>query len=160
MISIIVAIDKNNLIGNKNSLPWNYPEDLKYFREITLNKTVLMGKNTFISILNRNNKPLPKRKNIVVSHDKNLKFDFENVEVVNDLEKFLTTNKNEEIFVIGGKQIYEFSLPYASRLYITHINKEYVGDTYFPKIDYEKFHLISNKVAGELNFCIYERKIK
>ncbi len=79
MISIIVAIDKNNLIGNNNSLPWNYPEDLKYFREITLNKTVLMGKNTFISILNRNNKPLPKRKNIVVSHDKNLKFDFENV---------------------------------------------------------------------------------
>ena len=119
-----------------------------------------MGKNTFISILNRNNKPLPKRKNIVVSHDKNLKFDFENVEVVNDLEKFLTANKNEEIFVIGGKQIYEFSLPYASRLYITHINKEYVGDTYFPKIDYEKFHLISNQVVGELNFCIYERKIK
>lgn len=158
MISIIVALDKNNLIGNNNQLPWNYPEDLKYFKEVTLNKTVLMGRNTFTSIINRNNKPLLKRKNLVVSHKRDLNYNFENVEVINDLELFLKTYHKEEVFIIGGRQIYEFALPYADRLYITHINKEYIGDTYFPSINYDEFNLISSKEIGDLKFCVYERK--
>ena len=121
MISIIVAIGKNNLIGKGNDLPWNYPEDLKYFRKVTSGKTVLMGENTFYSIVNRIGKPLPKRQNIVATL--NMDFSYENVLVTHDLISFLKENHDEEIFVIGGKQIYQLVLPYADRLYITHINK-------------------------------------
>lgn len=155
MISIIVALAKNNVIGKSNDLPWYYPEDLKYFKQITSNHTVLMGRNTFESILSRINKPLPNRKNIVVT--KNPDFHYDNVEVVHDLEAFLSQNHEEEIFVIGGKQIYEQVIDYAQRLYITHINKEHSGDVYFPEIDYSKYQLVSKNDLNELSFCIYER---
>ena len=120
MISLIWAMDKNNLIGIDNDLSWHYSEDLKYFKEKTTDKKVIMGENTFYSILNRIGKPLPHRKNIVATLDTNFKRD--DVEVTYDLIKFLKDNQDteEEIFVIGGKQIYALSLPYAKRLYITH----------------------------------------
>ncbi len=156
MISIIVAIGKDNLIGKGNDLPWHYPEDLKYFKETTLNKTVLMGEQTFYSIFNRINKPLPNRNNIVATLDKDFKFS--GVKVTNDLIAFLEKKHEEEIFVIGGLQIYKLALPYADRLYITHINKEYEGDVFFPEIDFSKYKLISKKETGDLAFCIYERK--
>ena len=117
-----------------------------------------MGENTFYSILNRIGKPLPHRKNIVATLDTNFKRD--DVEVTYDLIKFLKDNQDteEEIFVIGGKQIYALSLPYAKRLYITHINKEHQGNVYFPEIDYSKYNIISKKIVDVLNFVIYERK--
>lgn len=155
MISIIVAIAKNNVIGLKNDLPWHYPVDLQYFKKTTLNKTVLMGSKTFYSIINRLSKPLPNRKNIVVT--RNESFSYPGVEVVHDLISFLEKPHNEEIFIIGGKQIYETSLLYADRLYITHIDKEYKGDVFFPKIDYDKYKLISKKTIDELAFCVYEK---
>lgn len=158
MISIIVAIDKNNLIGDDEKLPWYYPEDLKYFKTKTLNKTVLMGRNTFDSIIKKNNKPLPKRNNIVVTRNKNYKCEFDNVKVINNLDEFLQAEHEEEVFIIGGEKIYKESLKYASRLYITHINKEYKGNVYFPNINYDDYNLISSKIVEELNFCIYERK--
>ncbi|HKM29904.1 MAG TPA: dihydrofolate reductase [Bacilli bacterium] len=155
MISIIVAIGRNNLIGKGNDLPWYYPLDLKYFKEKTLNKTVLMGENTFYSIVDRLNKPLPKRKSIVATL--NPEFSYPGVEVVNDLIGFLQQEHQEEIFVIGGKQIYNLALPYADRLYITHIDKDYAGDVYLPAIDYSKYQIISENIVGDLKFCIYKK---
>lgn len=158
MISLIWAMDKNNLIGKDNDLPWHYSEDLKYFKEKTAGKTVIMGEKTFYSIFDRLGKPLPKRKNVVATLDKSFKRD--DVEVTYDLFKFLEDNKDteEEIFVIGGKQIYALSLPYAKRLYITHINKEHEGNVYFPEIDYSQYNVIAKNTIDVLDFVIYERK--
>ena len=154
MISLIFAIDKNNLIGKGNDLPWYYPEDLKYFKEVTMNKTVVMGSKTFKSIYDRIGKPLPNRNNVVLSRNLNLHYD--DVLVINDLFEYLN-KQNEEIFVIGGKQVYELTLPIADRLYITHINKSYEGDVYFPEIPYDKFNKINYVVNGDLEFAVYER---
>ena len=158
MISLIWAMDKNNLIGKDNDLPWHYSEDLKYFKEKTRGKKVIMGENTFYSIENRIHKPLPGRINVVATLNKD--FHYEGVEVTFDLISYLKEHENddEDIFVIGGKQIYVLSLPYAKRLYITHINKEYEGNIYFPTIDYNNYNIINKETINELDFVIYERK--
>ncbi|MFA7075373.1 MAG: dihydrofolate reductase [Candidatus Izemoplasmatales bacterium] len=153
MISMIFAMDPTGLIGKNNDLPWNYPEDLQYFKYITLNKTVLMGVTTFESIISRLNKPLPNRKSIVASLED---FSYPGVEVINDLDNFLKKPHNEEIFVIGGKTIYELALPYADKLYITHIKKVYEGDTYLD-IDLSSFKLIKSDDNEDLTFAVYER---
>lgn len=155
MINLIVAIGKNNIIGKDNELPWHYKEDLKYFKETTMNKTVVMGQNTFYSIASMNSKLLPNRKMVVATFDKT--FSHENVEVIYDLEKYLKET-TEDVFIIGGCQIYKASLHLVDRLYITHVNKEYEGNVYFPEIDYSLFNKISQRDSGDLSFCIYERK--
>lgn len=154
MISIIVAIGVNNLIGKDNSLPWHYREDLQYFKETTLNKTVLMGEQTFYSI----GKPLPKRHSVVATLDMN--FSYDGVEVTHDLISYLKKHENDEedIFVIGGKQIYTLALPYAKKLYITHVLKEHEGNVFFPQIDYTKYDKKIIKTAPELEFCLYTKK--
>jgi dihydrofolate reductase len=155
MYSIIAAISKNNVIGKCNDIPWHYPTDLKHFKEITIGKTVLMGYHTYQSILNRLGKPLPNRKNIVLtSHE----IKEEDVIVVKDIFRFLEQKHEEEIFVIGGRQVYNLFIDQAEKLYITHIDKEFDGDTYFPLIDYSQFNLMSERIEGELRFCVYERK--
>ena len=157
MISLIVAVAKNKVIGKDGMLPWNYPSDLKYFKEVTTNHTVVMGRKTFESILRKNGKILPNRKNVVVTRNKD--FSYLNVTVVNDFLSYLEEIKKspEEIFIIGGSKIFEESIPYADKLYITHIDKEYPGDVYMPTYDVTKYKLISKKVEGELAFCVYER---
>lgn len=155
MVNLIVAIGKNNLIGKGNELPWHYKEDLQYFKQTTLNKTVLMGENTFYSIIGMNKKLLPNRKMVVATFDENFKFD--GVEVTHDLKKYLQETK-EEVFIIGGAQIYKFCLPLCDRLYITHVNKEYDGDVYFPEINYDLYNKISQRDSKDLSFCVYERK--
>ena len=155
MISIIVAIANNNVIGKNNQLPWYYKNDLKHFKDITTNHTVVMGRNTFDSIILRNSKPLPNRKNVVVT--RNVDFKYPDVVVINDFLEYLKENHKEEIFIIGGNQIYKESLPYANRLYITHIKKDHEGDIYFPEYEKEDFELIKKNDAGELSFCVYER---
>lgn len=154
MFSLIVAIGPHNIIGKGNDLPWYYPDDLKYFKKTTLNKAVFMGYNTFLSIYNRLGKPLPKRTNYVLTFEETLPG---GGIPIHDLKELPT---DEEIFVIGGKTIYELMLPKCERLYITHINKEYDGDVYFPPINYEEYDLISKEDAleGELSFCVYEKK--
>ena len=154
MINLIVAISKNNIIGKNNSLPWYYPEDLKYFKKITTGKTVVMGRKTFESIINRNNKPLPNRINVVLTRDSGYKFD--GAIIINDLNKFLENNKDEDIFIIGGKQIFDESMNYVDRFYITHIDKDYDGDTSL-SIDYSKLNLVSKISEGDLTFAVYER---
>ena len=155
MINMIVAIGKNNLIGKDNDLPWHYKEDLQYFKQTTTGKTVVMGENTFYSIYNRNHKLLPNRKMVVATFDKN--FSFEGVEVIHDLEEYLK-NVKEDVFIMGGCQIYKATLHLVDRMYITHVNKEHEGNVFFPPIDYSLFDKISQRDSGDLSFCVYERK--
>ena len=153
MLSLIVAIAPHNVIGKGNDLPWYYPEDLKYFKKVTLNHAVFMGYNTFLSIYGRIGKILPKRKNYVLTYEEELPGGAIPIHSLDELPK------EEDIFVIGGRMIYEQMLPLCERLYITHINKEYQGDVFFPEIHYENYHLISQEdiLDGELSFCVYER---
>jgi len=158
MVSLIVAIGKNNLIGKGNLLPWRYKEDLQYFKKTTLNKKVIMGEATFKSILSYNNKPLPNRTSIIATLSG---YTYPNIETTNDIIKYLKEfPKDEEIFIIGGKIIYDLTLDLADRLYITHVNKEYDGDVFFKDIDYSKYNKISERVSGDLNFSVYERRDK
>lgn len=154
MISLIFAVDPDFLIGKGNDLPWDYKEDLQYFKKTTENKTVLMGLETFQSIVSRIGKPLPNRKSIVASL---VPFSYPNVEVIDDLFAFLKAPHDEEIFVIGGKTIYELSFPYADRLYITHIKKKHEGDVYLKNVPLQDFHLIKADCRDDLTFSVYER---
>lgn len=155
MINLIWAMDEHRLIGNKGELPWYFPEDLQYFKAKTLNKTVVMGRTTFESIMRRNNKPLPKRKNVVLSHFESV---HPEVETIHDLQKYFKSHPDEEIFVIGGKQIFEQSIDFADRLYITYIKGVFEGNVYFEEFDLDQFRLIERSDQGLLSFCIYERK--
>ncbi len=155
MFSIIVAIGQNGLIGSGNDLPWYYPEDLKYFKKTTNGKTVFMGYNTYLSIVNRLGHALPNRKNYVLTYEKVLTG---GGIVVNDLPVFLAQHDEEEVFVIGGRMIYEMMLPYVDKLYITRILKAYSGDVFFPKYDENAFELVTSDSHDEYIFEVYKRK--
>lgn len=156
MIKLIWAMDKNWLIGKENKIPWHYKEDLLYYKEKTAGQIVLMGDNTYFSLKGYyKTKPLPYAK-IYVASLNDLKLD--DAIVINDLKGFLSQNK-EDLWVVGGATIYRFALEFADELYITHIEKAYEGDAYFPKFDLEGlFKLKSSNRSGDLNFCCYERK--
>lgn len=162
MISLLVAMDQNNVIGYDNDMPWHLPKDLKYFKETTTNHTIIMGRKTYESI----GRALPKRRNIVLTRSQN---NFPNdIEVIHDLEDIRKLNDaqpNEEFFVIGGGHLYKQVLPFADKLYITEIDATFKGDTYFPEFSSDNWEQIS-KVKGEKNetnnydyyFVVYERK--
>ena len=155
MISLIVAIGKDNVIGKGNKLPWHYKEDMLYFKDKTMNNTVIMGEMTFKSIISYINKPLVGRTSIIATLTD---YEYQGVEKTNDILSYLENfPKDKEIFIIGGKIIYDLTLDVADRLYITHINKSFEGDVFFKDIDYSKYQLISEKISGDLNFSIYER---
>ncbi|MEI6810532.1 MAG: dihydrofolate reductase [Candidatus Nomurabacteria bacterium] len=130
-LSIIAAISKNNVIGNENKLLWNIPLDMKFFKNTTTGHPIIMGRKTFLSI----GRALPNRRNIVITRDEN--FSFENVEVFHSINEIVSLFKdtNEEAFVIGGADIYKQFLPIVNKLYITHVDEEFVGDTTFGDID-------------------------
>lgn len=156
MVNLIVAIGKNNVIGKGNELPWHYKEDLEYFKETTMNQKVIMGEQTFKSILGYIKKPLPGRTSIIATLTD---YTYPGVEVTNDIIRFIQDfPKDQELFIIGGKIIYDITLDYADRLYITHVNKEYEGDVFFKEIDYTKYDKIKSRVSGDLEFAVYERK--
>lgn len=140
MISIIVAVAKNGVIGDKNSLLWHLREDMIHFRTTTSGHPVVMGRKTYDSI----GRPLPKRTNVVITRDTNLAI--EGCTVVHSLEEAVAMfDKSEEVFIIGGAQIYKQALPFADRIYLTVIEKEYQGDTSFPEIDYSEWKEISRE---------------
>ena len=160
-LSMIVAHANNRIIGKDNDMPWHLPADLAYFKKTTLGKPIIMGRKTYESI----GRPLPGRKNIVISRDAD--YHAEGVDSVTSVEQALTLVKDvEEIMVIGGGAIYQHCLPFADKLYITHINASIDGDTQFPNYDTEnEWQKMSNEVrqpdeknAYELDFCVYERK--
>lgn len=133
MLSIIVATDLNNTIGLNNVMPWHLSQDLAFFKRTTLNKTVIIGRKTFEGM----GKPLPKRNTIIVTRDEDFHYDHPNVIVEHDLVEVFNRFKNseEEVFIIGGAKIYKEGLKYADKIYLTKIYKQFLGDTYFPKID-------------------------
>lgn len=131
MLSIIVAIAKNNAIGKDNKLLWHLPDDLKRFKRLTTGHNIIMGRKTFESL----GRVLPNRHHIILSKDTQLKIDSKDVEVINDismLDNYI--NSEEENFVIGGATIYKLLMPYCNKMYITEIDKEFDGDVYFPEI--------------------------
>lgn len=142
MISLIAAIGKNNELGKNNNLVWSMPKDLKYFREKTSGHPVIMGRKTFESI----GRPMPKRRNIIITRD--LKYKKDGIEVVHSLEEALSlvNHKNEEIFIIGGEEIFKKSMNIADKLYITHIEAEDKdAGVFFPEI----IPLVWNEVSHE-----------
>ncbi|WP_305768938.1 dihydrofolate reductase [Candidatus Epulonipiscium viviparus] len=124
---MIVAVSKNGQIGIANELPWNIKEDMNYFRKMTTAKTVIMGRKTFNSI----GRPLPNRRNIVLTTNTDLKI--AGVEVVTNFAEALIIAREEDAFVIGGGQIYELFMPYAEELYITEVDVNIDGDAAFPE---------------------------
>ena len=145
MVSIIVAIAENGVIGDKNALLWSIKEDMRHFRTITTGHPVIMGRKTFESI----GRPLPKRTNVVITRGDTT---FEGCEVAHSLEEALAMfPAEEEIFIIGGAQIYAQALPLADKLYLTIVHRNYEGDTSFPDIDMSEWSEISreNFARGE-----------
>ena len=140
MVSIIVAIAQNGTIGDKNSLLWHIKEDMRFFRTTTSGHAVIMGRKTFESL---GSKPLPKRKNIVITRAER---DFEGAYTAHSLQEAIAMAEgDEEIFIIGGAQIYAEALSVADRMYITCVERDYEGDTSFPEIDYTKWQLVSEE---------------
>lgn len=126
-INMIVAVDSNGGIGKDNKLLWHIPGDLKRFKEITTGKTVVMGRKTFESLPFKNG--LPNRKNIVLTRTP--KESTENVTYINDINIVLNDNSKEEIFIIGGAEIYKLFMPYCNKLYLTQVFTETDADTFF-----------------------------
>lgn len=132
-ISLIAAMGRNRVIGNKGKLPWHMPADMKYYREKTKGKPIIMGRKTFDSM---DNKPLPSRINIIITHDKNYKA--EGAIVVHSADDALKAAGDvEEIMVIGGQKIFEQFMGKADRIYLTIIDGNFEGDTFFPKLGKE-----------------------
>jgi dihydrofolate reductase len=154
MISLIWAMDENWLIGKDNVLPWHYPKDLAYFKANTKDKAVLMGDMTYQSLKGYyKTKPLPFGKNYVANLNDTT---YDDAVLVKDLHQFLTS-VNEDIMVIGGKTIYQLSLPYADRLYITYVLSRHEGNVYFSPFDLSQFKCIEKKMEDGLIFAVYER---
>ena len=145
-ISIIVAMTNNRVIGKDNQMPWHLSDDLKNFKKLTLGKTVIMGRLTYDSI----GKPLPNRKNIVLSRSLKDK----KVDVLSNVEEALeVTSAEEEVFIIGGQDIYSQTIKKATKLYITMIDSEIEGDKFFPNIDLSDWKIIDSLAysKGEFN---------
>ena len=152
MISIIAAIDPKGVIGRDNKLPWEIPDDMKHFRNATRNSVVIMGRKTWESI----GRPLPGRVNIVVtSHE----ISNRDIIVRRSLRDAIGKAKsyNKEIYIIGGATLYKEALGVADRLILSHVKKEYEGDSYFPKFDKKDWKVITEKDMGEFVLRIYER---
>lgn len=156
MISLIVAHDKNRVIGYENKMPWHLPGDLQYFKDMTMGKPIIMGRKTFESI----GRPLPGRRNIVIT--RNDAYSAQGIETVSSLDAALALVKDvPEIMIIGGAQIFEQAMPMADKLYVTLIDQEFKGDTYFPR--YDGWRLTSSQQAIDsgagysFRYCIFEK---
>ena len=140
-ITIIVAAAENNAIGKDNDLIWSLPNDLKRFKKLTSGHSIIMGRKTFDSFPGL----LPKRKHIVISRNKNISFSDE-VTVVNNFEDAIReTGDDENPFIIGGGQIYELAMDLADKIELTRVHEEFKADTFFPKIDKDKWELINEE---------------
>ena len=148
----------SRVIGKSNSLPWHYKKDLDHFKKITLGKPMVMGKRTFESF---GAKPLPQRQHIILSHNKNLSFNYNNVVVLHEIREVLEyalKNNHSELMVIGGREIYQQFLPLATKMWLTFINKMYLGDTYFPFINWNEWQHQINYFYEDFSICLINRK--
>ena len=156
MISLVVAYSKNRVIGIDGQMPWHLPEDLKHFKELTLNKIVVMGRKTYESI----GHPLPNRTNIIISST--LKLNEPNCFTLSTIQEALAYAGKNDIVFIGGARIYEEALSYVDTMYITEIDKEYHGDTFFPAFDESLFNkeiTYQNNDNIPYSFITYTRKV-
>ena len=155
-ISIIACVGKNLELGRNNDLIWHLPGDLKYFKKMTLGKTVVMGRKTFESLP----KILPKRRNIILQSKKEK---IDGAIVANSVEMVLEMIQNEDTFIIGGASIYQAFLKYADKLYLTEVDAEGDADVYFPTFDkslYEKNIIDSDEDNGIKYQYVLYKKIK
>lgn len=160
MISLLVAHDTNRVIGVNNKMPWHIPEELGYFKKVTMGKAIVMGRKTFESI----GRVLPGRLNIIVTRNKD--FQVDGAEVFHSLEDALERGKqfSKEVVIIGGAEIFNISMSLADRLYITIIRNEYNGDTFFPEYDGE-WKIISESDdhhsadGTPYSYLVYERSL-
>ncbi len=161
MISFIVAMDKNHIIGRDNQLPWHLPADLAFFKRVTMSHPIVMGRKTHESI----GRVLPGRENIILTRDPSYAADgctiIHSVDEIKEIEQ----TKNEELFVIGGAEIFKETFKIADRLYITLIDEEFEGDTYFPEFNQKDWTIVSKEkgLKDEKNpynyhFVIYDKK--
>jgi len=156
MFSIIAAVAKNNCIGIKNKLPWNIPEDLEHFKKLTMGKTCIMGEATFESILSYLGKPLPGRKTVVLTLNKNYQAPT-GVRVFNDIDEAWKALKDEDNFVCGGASIYKQTINRVDTLYITRVNQIVDGDTFFPEIDKNVWQEIEREDHEDFSFVTYKK---
>ena len=162
MLSIIVAKASNNVIGKNNSLIWHLPEDLKRFKELTTGHTIIMGRRTFESL----GRVLPNRKHVILCNDMKMEVEDDRIDILDDISKLdKYINSNEENFVIGGATIYRLLMPYANKMYITEIDKEFEGDVSFPEINKEEWDIVEvqkglkdEKNPFDYNYVTYVRK--
>lgn len=141
-ISIVVAVSENNVIGKQGQIPWYSSEDLKHFKSLTTGHHILMGRKTHESI----GRPLPDRTNLILTKDEKFKpegcFVFEEL---GEAIRFASERKEEELFIVGGEQIYKLTLPMAERIYLTQVKRVFDGDAHFPEIDEEKWQELSRE---------------
>jgi dihydrofolate reductase len=133
IISIVVAISENHVIGKDNKLLWHLPNDLKHFKEITTGHTIIMGRKTYDSV----GKPLPNRRNIIITRQN---ITIPGCEVVNSIEAALALCADEnEVFIVGGAEIYRQSIKLTNRIYLTVVHKDFEGDSFFPEINKDEW---------------------
>jgi dihydrofolate reductase len=170
-ISLIAAVSSNFVLGDSGKIPWHLSKDFAYFKEKTLNKPIIMGRKTFESI----GRPLPKRKNIIISRKKDYQPSNTDVSVYNNVHDALdcassyltlSDSNDKEIMIIGGADIYDLFLPFADFVYLTQIDLICDGDTFFPALCSDQWKLISSNPANEMcddtlihfDFNVYEKR--
>jgi dihydrofolate reductase len=156
-LSAIVAMASNRCIGKDNTLPWRLPADLKRFKQLTMGHTLIMGRKTYESI----GRPLPGRTMVVLTRQED--YAPEGVQVVHSLEQALERARGDEVFIAGGADLYRQTMERVRRLYLTRIEREYEGDTFFPEVDLSGWRLVEEEhhpaTATEppFTFLTYER---
>ena len=156
IISIITAMDMNQLIGKDNGLPWKIPADLQFFKKVTMSKPIIMGRKTFESI----GRPLPGRQNIIITRDKT--YTAEGCDVIYSIDDAVEVAGDvEEVMVIGGANIYQQFLNKADRLYLTRVMGKFDGDAWFPELDFSQWALSEKEdhQADEKNECDYSFQV-
>lgn len=159
-ISIVVAVSSNNAIGKDNQLLWHLPADLKHFKEITTGHPIIMGRKTYDSI----GRPLPNRRNIVITRNKDLSI--AGVEIVGSIAEAISLCAQEnEVFIIGGAEIYKHALPLTNSIYLTVVHQHYEADAFFPELNenewatiHQEYHEADEKNSVAYTFSTLERK--
>jgi len=158
-INIIVAHSRENVIGVNNTIPWKLPSDLRNFKNITSGKIVVMGRKTFESIPDKF-KPLPERRNVVLTRNRDWKYD--GVEVVHTIQEAIKLVDDDETFVIGGEAVYKTFLPFSTYLYISYVDVSVEGDAYFPALKEYSFPCVFshnfNEKKDEFPYCLKVHK--
>lgn len=156
MLASIVAISQNNCIGKDGDLPWHIPEDLKHFKDITNGHTVIMGRKTWESIPEKF-RPLKNRENIIITRNEDYDVP-DGVKIFTSFERAVEHCRNKYAFVIGGASLYNLAMDFVDTLYITHVDREVDGDTFFPEIDLDVWKETERDDREGFSFVTYLKK--